>query len=221
MSTNSLSNIIKCSLAAGLVLGLTACSSMPGHADRADAGNADLPEYRSPQVEVLTINQQFIWRMPDANQHFAQFSQHILVDDSVPSRLQEFVVTYKTANHLGNPGMSTMTVQQSDELQISSNGQFVLSEAIPQGFTGRQSYRRLEVARLSVGRDIYLLALANSFMHRPLWLAVFGADGSTVYRAGLPHGNWQFIEHADGFSMVDTRGAGQRLVLHPLVVERR
>ncbi|WP_222619313.1 hypothetical protein [Undibacterium hunanense] len=192
----------------------------------ADSGQMEqvLTEYRSSQVEVMLLRQQFLWHFPDANQHLAQFAHHIQVDGTVPVRLQEFVITYHKPRRLtpaysGSPASagnaSAMTADFVDEVQINRNGEFLVREAISPVFTGGQSYRRLEAAKLKVGNDAYVLTVANGFLHKPMWLAIFGTDGHAVYRIGLPHGTWQFTEHADGISMVDTSGSGRRLVIRP------
>ncbi|PXX37893.1 hypothetical protein DFR42_11452 [Undibacterium pigrum] len=209
-------------LALGFALGLTACNStMPVQPSQASLNDAEvtLTEYRSNQVEVTVVRQQYVWRLPDANQHLAQFSHHIQVDGSVPARLQDFVISYrKPPQYLFRsvqPESGMMAASSVDEVQISRNGQFLVRESIAPAFTGQQSYRRLEAARLKVGDETYVLTLANGFLHRPMWLAIFAADGSPVYRLGLPHGHWQFTEHADGISMVDTSGSGRRLLIRP------
>ncbi|MFZ6718873.1 hypothetical protein [Undibacterium sp. Ji49W] len=202
---------------------------MPAQPTQATAGSGQmeqvLTEYRTSQVEVMLLRQQFLWPFPDADQHLAQFAHHVKVDGSVPVRLQEFVIGYHKPRHLSavstvapaSPVITAnaMTADFVDEVQISRNGQFLVREAISPVFTGAQSYRRLEVAKLKVGSEAYVLTVANSFLHKPMWLAIFGPDGHTVYRIGLPHGTWQFTEHADGISMVDTSGTGRRLVIRP------
>ncbi|MFZ6735712.1 hypothetical protein ACO0LG_27580 [Undibacterium sp. Ji42W] len=207
-----------------LLLSLTACSTttMPAPPAQVGAGmdggvDTVLTEYRSNQVEVTLVRQQYVWRLPDANQHLAQFAHHIQVDGSVPAHLQEFVVTYSKAQHLprDTPADNTLSASLVDQLQISRNGQFMVSESISPAFTGEQSYRRLEAASLKVGNDTYVLTVANGFLHRPMWLAIFAADGKPVYRIGLPHGHWQLTEHADGISIVDTSGSGRRLLIRP------
>jgi|GEM_PF-1634992 len=210
-------------LLAGLTLSLSACSgTMPVQPSQASLVDAEvaLTEYRSNQVEVTVVRQQYVWRLPDANQHLAQFNHHIQVDGSVPARLQDFVISYrKPPQHLfrsAPPESGVMAASSVDEVQISRNGQFLVRESIAPAFTGQQSYRRLEAARLKVGDETYVLTLANGFLHRPMWLAIFAADGSPVYRIGLPHGHWQFTEHADGISMVDTSGSGKRLLIRPV-----
>ena len=215
------------SLRAGMVLGLalslSACSTTmpvpPSQAGTGEGGgDAILTEYSSNQVEVVVVRQQYVWRLPDANQHLAQFAHHIQVDGSVPARLQEFVVTYRKSPRQQRSmpvDSGVMTASLIDEVQISRNGQFLLKESISPAFTGEQSYRRLEAAKLKVGDETYVLTVANGFLHRPMWLAIFAADGSPVYRIGLPHGHWQFTEHADGISMVDTSGSGRRLLIRP------
>lgn len=209
-------------LVVGLSMNLVACSGtlpvQPSQANLAE-GEAALTEYRSNQVEVTVVRQQYVWRLPDANQHLAQFTHHIQVDGSVPARLQDFVISYRKPQHLSrsaSPENALMTASMVDEVQISRNGQFLVRESIAPAFTGQQSYRRLEAARLKVGDDSYVLTVANGFLHRPMWLAIFAADGSPVYRIGLPHGHWQFTEHADGISMVDTSGSGRRLLIRPV-----
>jgi hypothetical protein len=208
-----------------LILGLSACSTttMPAPPAQAGAGmeggtESVLTEYRSNQVEVTLVRQQYVWRLPDANQHLAQFAHHIQVDGTVPARLQEFVVTYSKAPHLprNTPADSaSMSASLLDQVQISRNGRFMVSESISPVFTGEQSYRRLEAASLKVGNETYVLTVANGFLHRPMWLAIFAADGNPVYRIGLPHGHWQLTEHADGISIVDTSGSGRRLLIRP------
>lgn len=207
-----------------LVLGLGACSTTtvpapPSQAAGMESGADNvLTEYRSNQVEVTLVRQQYVWRLPDANQHLAQFAHHIQVDGSVPARLQEFVVTYSKAQRLPRnaPADSAlMSASLLDQVQISRNGRFMVSESISPVFTGEQSYRRLEAASLRVGNETYVLTVANGFLHRPMWLAIFAADGTPVYRLGLPHGHWQFTEHADGISIVDTAGSGRRLLIRP------
>ncbi|MCH8621094.1 hypothetical protein [Undibacterium sp. TS12] len=218
-----LDSFCKYGAATTLLLSLTACSgSLPVQPTQANSSETVLGEYRSNQVEVYTLRQQFLWAFPDADQHLAQFSRHVQVDGSTPVRLQEFVIQYRKPerrNVISQQGNSAsgMSMAISDEVQISRNGQFLVSEAIEPAFTGMQSYRRLEVAKLKVGNQSYVLTVANGFLHRPMWLAIFGPDGSPVYRIGLPHGTWQFTEHADGISMVDTSGSGRRLVIRPVV----
>jgi hypothetical protein len=208
-------------LVVGLSMNLVACSgTMPVQPSQAKLAESEvaLTEYRSNQVEVTVVRQQYVWRLPDANQHLAQFTHHIQVDGSVPARLQDFVISYRKPQHLSRSASADnalMTASMVDEVQISRNGQFLVRESIAPAFTGQQSYRRLEAARLKVGDDSYVLTLANGFLHRPMWLAIFAADGSPVYRIGLPHGHWQFTEHADGISMVDTSGSGRRLLIRP------
>ena len=208
-------------LVVSLSMNLVACSGtmpvQPSQAKLAE-GEVALTEYRSNQVEVTVVRQQYVWRLPDANQHLAQFTHHIQVDGSVPARLQDFVISYRKPQHLSRSASADnalMTASMVDEVQISRNGQFLVRESIAPAFTGQQSYRRLEAARLKVGDDSYVLTVANGFLHRPMWLAIFAADGSPVYRIGLPHGHWQFTEHADGISMVDTSGSGRRLLIRP------
>ncbi|MDP1977292.1 hypothetical protein [Undibacterium sp.] len=208
-------------LVVSLSMNLVACSgTMPVQPSQAKLAESEvaLTEYRSNQVEVTVVRQQYVWRLPDANQHLAQFTHHIQVDGSVPARLQDFVISYRKPQHLSRSASADnalMTASMVDEVQISRNGQFLVRESIAPAFTGQQSYRRLEAARLKVGDDSYVLTVANGFLHRPMWLAIFAADGSPVYRIGLPHGHWQFTEHADGISMVDTSGSGRRLLIRP------
>ncbi|MFZ6875829.1 hypothetical protein ACO0LF_27485 [Undibacterium sp. Di27W] len=210
-------------ITASLLLGLFGCSStMPVQPSMAfqesSQGGRVLSEYRSQQVEVSMIRQQYIWRFPDANQHLAQFSRHIQLDGTVPVRLQDFVITYRKPlrfAHRPATDAGSMLSKAGDEVQISRNEQFLVTEVIAPEFTGEQSYRRLEAARLKVGDESYVLTVANGFLHRPLWLAIYAADGRTVYRIGLPHGHWQFTEHADGISMVDTSGSGRRVLIRP------
>lgn len=224
-SPDQLDLLCKHGVVMALLLGLTACSgSMPVQPPQAGGSEQVLGEYRSNQVEVVTLRQQFLWAFPDADQHLAQFSRHVQVDGTTPVRLQEFVIQYRKPERrtiIGQqayPGSGAdMGAAISDEVQISRNGQFLVSEAIEPAFTGMQSYRRLEVAKLKVGNQSYVLTVANGFLHRPMWLAIFGPDGSPVYRIGLPHGTWQFTEHADGISMVDTSGSGRRLVIRPVL----
>ncbi|MFZ6746713.1 hypothetical protein ACO0LC_26095 [Undibacterium sp. JH2W] len=181
-------------------------------------GGMALSEYRSQQVEVSMVRQQYIWRFPDANQHLAQFAHHIQVDGTVPVRLQDFVITYRKPLRFSRgpaPDAGSMVSRPGDEVQISKNDQFLVTESIAPEFTGEQSYRRLEVAKLKVGDESYVLTVANGFLHRPMWLAIYAADGSAVYRIGLPHGHWQFTEHADGISMVDISGSGRRVLIRP------
>jgi len=202
---------------------------MPAQPTQATAGAGQieqvLTEYRSNQVEVMLLRQQFLWPFPDADQHLAQFAHHVKVDGTVPVRLQEFVVSYHKPRQLlptspmspvsSNSAGSAMTADFVDDVQISRNGEFLVREAISPVFTGVLSYRRLEAAKLKVGNEAYVLTVANGFLHKPMWLAIFGTDGHAVYRIGLPHGTWQFTEHADGISMVDTSGSGRRLVIRP------
>jgi len=204
-----------------MTMSLVACTTtMPAPPAQAglDEGPGMLTEYRSSQVEVTIVRQQYVWRLPDANQHLAQFAHHIQVDGSVPARLQEFVVSYSKVGHLPRNALgdgTAMTASQVDQVQISRNGRFMVSESISPMFTGEQSYRRLEAASLKVGNETYVLTVANGFLHKPMWLAIFAADGTPVYRLGLPHGHWQFTEHADGISIVDTAGSGRRLLIRP------
>ncbi|MES2042204.1 MAG: hypothetical protein V4495_30705 [Pseudomonadota bacterium] len=220
---HGLGNGLHAGMVLGLALSLSACSTTvpapPSQAGLGEGGGeAVLTEYRSNQVEVMVVRQQYVWRLPDANQHLAQFAHHIQVDGSAPARLQEFVLTYRKSQGQQRSmpaGSGVMTASLIDEVQISRNGQFLLRESISPAFTGEQSYRRLEAAKLRVGDETYVLTVANGFLHRPMWLAIFAADGSPVYRIGLPHGHWQLTEHADGISMVDTSGSGRRLLIRP------
>ena len=207
----------KYGMAAGLLLSLLACgSSMPLQPGQLAPADQAYSEYRSSQVEVVMIRQKYLWNFPDAYQHLRQFSEHVQVDGQTPVQLQEFVVSYrKQQPYVPNEQANATKLRTGDEVQISKNGESLVSTAIAPAFTGQQSYRRLEVAKLQVGNEAYVLTVANGFLHRPMWLAIYGADGRPVYRIELPHGTWQFTEHADGISMVDTSGSGRRLVIRP------
>ncbi|MFZ6759305.1 hypothetical protein ACO0K9_19035 [Undibacterium sp. Ji50W] len=204
---------------ASLLPGLIACTTaMPAQPSQASTSPEKMEqvfaEYRSSQVEVLVVRQQFLWQFPDADQHLAQFAHHITVDGTVPVRLQEFVISYHNPRLL-LPASSALAGNASAMMQVSRNGEFLLREVISPVFTGEQRYRLLEVAKLKVGTEAYVLTVANRSLRQPMWLAIFGMDGHAVYRIGLPHGTWQFTEHADGISMVDTSGSGRRLVIRP------
>ncbi len=230
-----LRSIYRYGLAASLLASLGACgtpATVP--IDQAGQDGTAWPlaqqlqtEYRSNQVDVYLLRQDFMWQLPDASQHLAQFSQHVLIDGSTPVRLQDFVIEYSKPRRgvqadlalqpalMRQGGLVSITSGRQDQFSISRNGELLVSEAIAPAFTGEQGYRRLEVAKLKFGQDIYLLTVANSFLHRPMWLAIYGEDGKSIYRIGLPHGIWQLTEHADGISMLDTSGSGRRVVIHP------
>jgi hypothetical protein len=203
-------------LMAALMVALSACTSItPSREDIAalKAQALAYPETRSDRVRVVALHGGADQPAGSTNEHYlAAFAHHIKVDAGLRSRLRQFEVSYHAPNRFQLPGVPIVPVTIPDRIEITRAGQMLVDEAIPGGFTGTQSYRSLEVAKLRVGGGDYLLVLANGYLSNPLWLGVFSAEGEALYRGGLPHGAVRFIENVDGIAFVDAAGIGKRVI---------
>jgi len=170
------------------------------------------PETRSTKVKVLDL------RLPPPGARadgplLPGFAHHAGVGPNARALLDGFHLLYQAPNRHPQVPEPYLPPTMPDHVMIIRDGRALVNQELLPGFTGADGKRALEAAGLRTNGHNYLLVVARASPRDPMWMGIFGAKGEVLYRAGLPHGAYHFIENKDGVSIVDEAGFGRRIVL--------
>lgn len=172
------------------------------------------PETLGEGVTSATLNAGGNQLLASAPQYgLSTFVRHASAADGVRGRAGAFELLYHAPNRDPEAAAPYQPPSVPDRLLVIFDGNVMAEEAVPFEFAGAHPGRKLEMAQLNVGDKRFLLVSTRSESGEPLWFAIFTAKGKLLYRGGLPHNDYRFVEHADGISLLDDSGHGKRITL--------